>query len=172
MTEPASFEALYRALAPQVRRYAERQVGADLADEVVVDAFTAVWRRRADLPAADDERRAWVFGVARLTARAVARRHRDGLPAAPARLRERIEADHADEVVGRDRVSRLLAALPPREREAMELTVWSGLTPAQAARVLGCSQTALTSRLARARRRLDAVLGAESASEQGVHRVR
>ncbi|MBD3779949.1 MAG: sigma-70 region 4 domain-containing protein, partial [Micrococcales bacterium] len=52
-------------------------------------------------------------------------------------------------------------ALPPAEGEAMALTVWAGLTPTEAAEVLGCSVTALTSRLSRARARLGAVLAAD-----------
>ena len=179
MTEPdvvdaAGFEALYRATASQVRRYAERQIGTDLAEDVVIETFTTVWSRRDVLPRAADEQRAWVFGVARLTLKAAARRARRAGSVVPEQAHEAsgTAADHADLVVGRDRVDRLLAALPPREREAMELAVWAGLTPTQAAQVLGCSVTALTTRLARARRRLDALLGAEASAEQGVGRVR
>ena len=174
VVDAAGFETLYRATAPLVRRYAERRVGADLADDVVIETFTTVWSRRDVLPRAADERRAWVFGVARLTLKGAVRRARRAGAVAPEQAHEAtgLTDDHADLVAGRDRVDRLLAALPPREREAMELTVWAGLTPTQAAHVLGCTVTALTTRLTRARRRLDAMLDAETSAEQGVGRGR
>jgi RNA polymerase sigma-70 factor (ECF subfamily) len=167
-------EQLFRSTAPLVRRYAGRHVGPALADDVVSETFATVWQRWDRLPEAADEQRAWVFGIARLTMLAVARRNRGARRAlGDGVLDERNGAsDHADLVAGDDRVSHLLAALPAREREAMELTVWAGLSPAQAARVLGCTVTALSTRLARARKRLGALLEAETPAGQGVDHVR
>lgn len=170
----ADVEALFRLTAPLVRRYAVHQVGADLADDVVSDTFAVVWRRREELPGAVDEQRAWVFGVAHLTVKAVARRRRRGLTVVRAEAHEarRVVADHADLVAGEDLVDRLLAALPPREREAMELTVWVGLSPAQTARALGCTVSAVSTRLTRARKRLGPLLGANALTDGEVGRVR
>jgi RNA polymerase sigma-70 factor (ECF subfamily) len=47
-----------------------------------------------------------------------------------------------------------LALLSPAEREAIELLAWEGLTPAEAATVLGCSRGVVAVRLHRARRHL------------------
>nr|WP_237728340.1 sigma factor-like helix-turn-helix DNA-binding protein [Cellulomonas sp. APG4] len=49
-----------------------------------------------------------------------------------------------------------LAELSPREREALFLTGWDGLSPADAAHVAGCSPATFRMRLSRARRRLSA----------------
>ncbi len=54
-----------------------------------------------------------------------------------------------------------LARLAPREREALMLIAWEGLTPTQAASVLGESPGAFRARLHRARRRMEALLAAE-----------
>ncbi len=44
------------------------------------------------------------------------------------------------------------------DREVLLLVGWDGLGPDQAAAVLGCSKSAFTARLHRARRRFDALL--------------
>ncbi|MFD0536430.1 sigma factor-like helix-turn-helix DNA-binding protein [Actinomadura luteofluorescens] len=46
-----------------------------------------------------------------------------------------------------------LRALPAKEAEAVTLTAWHGLGPAEAARVAGCTRTAFIVRLHRGRRR-------------------
>jgi DNA-directed RNA polymerase specialized sigma24 family protein len=51
-------------------------------------------------------------------------------------------------------------ALPPRDREALLLTTWFDLSPAQAAAALRLAPAAFRMRLARARRRLRAQLQA------------
>jgi DNA-directed RNA polymerase specialized sigma24 family protein len=51
------------------------------------------------------------------------------------------------------------------EREALLLIAWEGLTPSQAARVVGCSGATFRVRLHRARRRLERVLSADSPLE-------
>jgi RNA polymerase sigma-70 factor (ECF subfamily) len=44
--------------------------------------------------------------------------------------------------------------LPYREREALHLVVWEGLSTEDAAKVIGCSPNAIRIRVHRARRRL------------------
>lgn len=160
--DAARFAAAYRVLAPQVRGYARRQVPDDQAEDVVAETFLVVWRRWADIPGGPEQLRPWVFGVARNKILRVREQHGRVLrsvasvvaaePARPA------APDPADRLAGDDRARRLLALLPPAESEAMALTVWAGLTPSEAAEVLGVSLTALTSRLSRARTRLAAAL--------------
>jgi RNA polymerase sigma-70 factor, ECF subfamily len=158
----AAFAHAYRLLAPQVRGFVRRQVPPDQVDDVVAETFVVVWRRWSDVPAALEELRPWVFGVAR---NKILRAHEQRGRAATSLVRvatlEHTRAgdrDPAEAHASDDRTRRLLALLPPAEAEAMALTVWAALTPTEAAQVLGCSVTALTSRLSRARTRLAAVL--------------
>ncbi|MEN1975448.1 RNA polymerase sigma factor [Cellulomonas sp. P4] len=170
--DAAAFAAAYRVLAPQVRGYARRQVPDGLAEDVVSETFLVVWRRWREAPRDPEQLRPWVFGVARHKILHVREQHGRGLatlsrvaalePTRPA------PGDPADALAAADRARRLLAALPPAEGEAMALTVWAGLTPTEAAEVLGCSVTALTSRLSRARARLGAVLAADDPDGAGL----
>lgn len=160
--DAAAFAAAYRLLAPQVRGWARRQVPDDLAEDVVSETFLVLWRRWPDAPAADDQLRPWVFGVARNKVLHVREQHgrrlRTVAGAAAVEPTREAPADPADRLAGDDLARRLLALLPPAEGEAMSLTVWGGLTPGEAAEVLGCTPSALASRLSRARARLAAAL--------------
>lgn len=154
----AAFADVYRTLAPQVRGYARRQVPDGLAEDVVSETFLVVWRRWSDVPADPEHLRPWVFGVARNKILHVREQHGRAVRllarAAAVEPTRPGSSDPADELAAADRARRLLDQLPPAEGEAMALTVWAGLTPSEAAEVLGCSLTALTSRLSRARARL------------------
>jgi RNA polymerase sigma-70 factor (ECF subfamily) len=55
----------------------------------------------------------------------------------------------------------VLHELAPAEREALRLTEWERLTPAEAARVTGCSAATFRVRLHRARRHFAAHLAAD-----------
>jgi RNA polymerase sigma-70 factor (ECF subfamily) len=70
--------------------------------------------------------------------------------------------DPAHDVLEHEHVAAVLAAvrdLPERQRELLTLTVWDGLTPAQAAKVMSMSPVAARVLLHRARKRLGTALG-------------
>mgnify|MGYP001388260416 CR=1 FL=1 len=157
------FTELWDRYAPRIQAYALRHVDRDEAPEIVSETFLVAWRRLADVPG---EPLPWLLVVARNTVASHRRsRHRARvLSDELARLHAVVAPapSHADEVVSeRDALLRALAALTPVEREALLLVAWDGLSPAQAARVAGCSVTAFKVRLHRARRRLDGSLGAD-----------
>lgn len=153
-----AFEELFGALSPRVRAFARRHVSLAAVDDVVSETFLTVWRRFDALPVEDDARRAWVFMVARFaiahaqrdagrTSRRVARLAQVAVPGDTLVAFRRVEET--------DVVLRALAVLPPAERDALELIVIEGCTAAEAAARLGCSLTAVSSRVSRARRRLE-----------------
>lgn len=158
----AAFADAYRLLAPQVRGYARRQVPDSLAEDVVSEKFLVLWRRWAEAPSAPEQLRPWIFGIARHKILHVREQHgRSSRSIARVAVLEStrgIVADPADVLAAEDHARRLIARLPRAEGEAMALTVWADLSPSEAAEILGCSVTALTSRLSRARARLGALL--------------
>jgi RNA polymerase sigma factor (sigma-70 family) len=159
----AEFEAIYRENVGAVmgffaRRCRDPQTVADLTSETVVRAatgFEGFDPRRGSA-------RAWLFGISRHVyanhcQRAAAGRETAirlaGLADLPAEeieeLTEKIEAQR----VGRKLLARC-AELPLLERSAVELVDLDGLTPKEAAAILGVGRGVLRMRLSRGRARL------------------
>ncbi|GAA0248257.1 RNA polymerase sigma factor [Cryptosporangium japonicum] len=132
-----------------------------LADDATSAAFVAAWRARGSVALVHDSALPWLLTVATNTVRNEyrSRRRRAALlerlpPPVPA-------PDHADDVAERlddeHRMAELLAAaeeLPRAEREALALCVWSDVSYADAAAVLGIAEVSVRSRVSRAKARL------------------
>ncbi|WP_245642443.1 RNA polymerase sigma factor [Nonomuraea candida] len=151
MTDDAHrFTGMYDECRQRVWAYVVARAGRQVADEVVSETFAIAWRRLDDVP---EPALPWLLGVARNVlrdnVRAEIRRE-----AMAAELRAWTEGDVADQVTERMGVLRALAALQEDDREILVLVAWHGLTPKEAARVIGCSSAAYRVRLHRARKRL------------------
>jgi RNA polymerase sigma-70 factor (ECF subfamily) len=138
-----------------LRRVTEPEDAADLLTEVFVVAV----RRHEDIPP-DDSARLWLYGVARrllANHRRGVRRRDDAITRLGSALRTAAAAQHppADELVV---VRQQLALLSDDDREMLTLTAWDGLTPGEAAQVLGLKPATARARLFRARKRLQARL--------------
>ncbi len=153
----ARFRAVYEATYDDLLRFAQRRVHPSHAEDVAADVFLVAWRRLDDLPAEVGDARAWLFGVARATLlnhrRGSKRRHALAVRLADAQLVGRGDVPH-ELAASRLDLAAGWARLSSAEQEAISLTVWEGLTSAQAGAVLGCSATAYRLRLSRARRSL------------------
>jgi RNA polymerase sigma factor (sigma-70 family) len=158
-TRTQRFEHLFRENYAAVRGYALRRTAADAAQDAVAETFLVAWRRLDDVP---EDALPWLFGVAR---RVLANQRRSA--GRVAALEDRLAASAADagsheEGVGEaDALRSALGCLSERDREALMLVAWHGLSGARAARAAGCSRTAFGVRLHRARRRLAAQLSTE-----------
>ncbi|MBO2462655.1 RNA polymerase sigma factor [Actinomadura violacea] len=151
------FDELFGRYFARVYAYAVTRVGGALAEEVASETFVIAWRRRDVVP---EVPLAWLIGVARNVIREQWRQAaRQELIAAElhawATTSPPVAGDVAELVVDRNVLLRALAALPERDREVLMLLGWHGLSPREAAEVLGCSRPALTMRVHRARRHLD-----------------
>jgi RNA polymerase sigma-70 factor (ECF subfamily) len=148
-------EALYAAHGNAVHAYAARRIGPASADDTVSEVFVVAWRRLEAIP--EDGSLPWLLACAR---RVLANQRRSDrrLVALRSRLAGGVrQAGHEYEgSVGV--VTEALGELRGRDREVLLLTAWEGLTPSEAAIVLGCTREAFNVRLHRARRRLEAVL--------------
>lgn len=165
-SEEAAFERLYlttRAdlLAHLHRRTGGRVGGASEAADLLAQVYLVAWRRRDVMPP-EGQQRPWLFGVARLV---LAEHHRttpahaslDELTEQQVPRARQTQDDDADPgASARSAVvlRRALVDLPEVDRELLLLTVWDGLSIAEAARSLGISAGAARVRLHRARRRL------------------
>jgi RNA polymerase sigma factor (sigma-70 family) len=144
------FTGMYDGCRQRVWAYVVSRAGRQVADEVVSETFAIAWRRLDDVP---EPALPWLLGVARNVLRdnIRAETRREALNA---ELRAWTEGDVADQVTERLGVLRALAELPEDDREVLLLIAWQGLSPKDAARVVGCSSAAFRVRLHRARKRL------------------
>ncbi|HEY8548087.1 MAG TPA: sigma-70 family RNA polymerase sigma factor [Acidimicrobiales bacterium] len=165
MDDAARFRALFEVTFAPVRRYVHhRGVPPGRADDVVAETFLVAWRRLADVPA--DDPLPWLLAVARNAARNELRgrrRYEGLLGRVPVALPTPPPADPPDHDLADVRAA--LDALDEADRELLLLVAWDDLTPAQAARVLGCTPGTARVRLHRARRRFAAALGKRSGAD-------
>jgi RNA polymerase sigma-70 factor (ECF subfamily) len=151
------FEALYRASRDDVYAYVASLLrDRAAAEDVTALAFERAFRRRKRWDARRGSERAWLFGIARNAALDELRRRRRSAAVAgdPADLDARAPGDEAESAVMRTAVRDALAQLEPREREAVALKFYGGLSNAELARVLGTSESNAGTILHRAVQRL------------------
>jgi len=132
------FTQAWQSDGPRVAAYVRRHVAAADVADVVAETFLQAWRRWADVP---EPPLPWLIG----TARKVLGNHRRGDDRRSA-LQQRLsllgDAARSAEDAGLLATERLaalgaLAALPEDQREALLLVAWDGLTPDEAATVMG-----------------------------------
>jgi RNA polymerase sigma-70 factor (ECF subfamily) len=160
VTDPdlmARFTHAYDAHYSRVYAYAVSRAGGQLAEEVASETFCVAWRRIRDLP---DEPLPWLLGVARNIVRESyrAQARRDSLATELRTWTTVATGDVGDDVAERAEMLGALARLSDDDREALTLIAWHGLSPGEAAKVVGCSKATFFVRLHRARRRLAAAL--------------
>ncbi|MQA36124.1 RNA polymerase sigma factor [Modestobacter roseus] len=151
--ERAGFETLFRETRAPLLAYLSRRAPVDDAPDLLAEVYLVAWRRRADLPAGD-ERRLWLFGVAR---RLLAEHHRAAWTRSDVEDEAgRVTTPGPDTAGSRreDAVRRALDSLSDVDRELITLTTWERLSPAEAARVVGITANTARVRLHRARARL------------------
>jgi RNA polymerase sigma-70 factor (ECF subfamily) len=151
--DAARFTAMYNTCRQPVWAYAVSRAGRQMADEVVSETFTVAWRRIGDIP---QPPLPWLLGVARNVLRDAGRSEgrRASLAAELRDWTDAVEGDIADDVADRMALRNALASLGEEDREVLILAAWQGLTPREAARVVGCTAATMRVRLHRARRRL------------------
>ena len=152
--EQQRFLQVFRYL-PAVTAYARRRGSRD-PEGLAAEVMTVAWRRLDAVPARDPL--PWLLATARNLALA---QLREASRIAAVGDVDRAFFDPRLEPGGLSpELDAALRQLAPIDREALLLIAWEGLTPAQAARVLGVSAVAFRVRLHRARRRCAALLEA------------
>jgi RNA polymerase sigma factor (sigma-70 family) len=154
-------EEVVGELAPRVLRYATgRTSDRGLGEEVAQEALTALvqrWRRFGP----PDSPEAFVFAIARRRAGRAVLRRRLSRPLAVLALHPVMgpdpEAAAVSNATARE-VRAALARLPRLDRESLLLVTAGDLRAADAARLLGISESGVRMRTLRARRRLAALL--------------
>ncbi|MGC4881046.1 RNA polymerase sigma factor [Micromonospora sp. DT43] len=165
-----AFGRLFDRYSRPVYNHAFRLTGSwSTAEDVTQATFLVAWRRRHDARLVDGSALPWLLVVATNAVRSEWRSARRWLALLRRLPAERYaDGDLADEVSARldderrmTEVLNVVRELPPAEREAVALCLWSGVSYPDAAAVLGISEVAVRSRVSRARSRLARLLPEE-----------
>ena len=155
MAPLADAESLFAAHQVGLLRYLSRAVGhPDTARDLTQDVFLRVSGAHA-IPATDDERRVWIFRIARNLAIDHRRRHHVRLETPAAQRLEVIQPAGQDTSIA---VNEALAALDPLDRDVFLMREVAGLSYAEAATACDLTVAAVRSRIHRARLELRARL--------------
>jgi RNA polymerase sigma factor (sigma-70 family) len=166
--EPEAFEELYRRYSPAAYGLALRVLRQPfLAQEVVHDAFAAVWNAPEAFDPTRGAFRSFLLSLVhhrsvdavRREERLRDRERRANPPEVPVEDVEEVVVEEAGVADRRRAISDALAELPPEQREAVELMYFRGWTQARIARETGVPLGTVKSRVFTAMRRLREVLG-------------
>lgn len=170
-SEEAALGELYDRYGAAAFRLARRVVrDSALAEDVVQEAFLAIWRGAARFLPERARAAAWIMTLVHRRAVDVVRREqrRRGLPLEDGED-DRVEGAADDAVwlrLERERVQRALAALPDQQRETLELAYYGGFTQAELAdrlgRPLGTIKSQMFAGLTNLRRSLEATAEEDS----------
>jgi len=172
--DETALSALYDRYSRLVFSLALRMVGErTLAEEITADVFVSMWRAASSFAEERGRFVAWLMSITRHRAIDELRRLSVRPEGSAVDLNEAMDlaqSDGVDELVGvkrqRELVRTALAALPPPQREALELAYFGGLTQQEIAeqtgQPLGTIKTRTRLGMQKLRdelRRLDADLG-------------
>ena len=138
-SDESAVRALYRAYGGGLYGFALRRLGdRGLAEEVVQDVLTRVWRSAGDFDPARATFRTWVYGIARNAVIDVERRR--SVRPALALDEGRDEPSHDEPIeraMQRWHVQEALARLKPEHRAVLDLVYFQGMTMVAAAERMG-----------------------------------
>lgn len=154
--DESRFVELNSAIGPDLLRYFQRRVESEAAD-LLAETMLIAWRRRADLPDADEEARMWLFGVARNVLSNAVRGSRRRHALADA-LRGRLSSSAASDESALVDLRQVVDALPAELREVVLLAHWEGFSFAEIAVLQGVASATVRGRYRRARQLLRGAL--------------
>ncbi len=160
----ARLEALYRSSRRDLYAYVCSLLGDPAAaEDVAALAYERAYRRRRTFDRRRGEERAWLFGIARNAALDELRRRRRVATLATEPPDEQLAGpeDGAEVALRRTAVRSALAGLSPRERELVALKFGAGLSGGEIAKVLGMSETGVSTFLYRTMGKLREACDAE-----------
>ena len=158
-----ALEEGYRLHGAMVRRYLQRFVGREEADDLLQVVFLEVWRSRESI---DPTRplEAWLFGIARKRAIDHLRRRRHDTVSVDS-IRELVGldgADFAERIAWSSEIQSALQVLTADQREAIMLAYFSGLSQREIAEHLEVPLGTVKARIARGMKALtSAIVGGD-----------
>jgi RNA polymerase sigma factor (sigma-70 family) len=158
----ARFETLFRAEYPSVVAYLSRRAEPDVVDDLVDEVFLVAWRRLDRVP---EDPRPWLLAVARNVLGTHIRGARRSRALTLRLATSQVDWTSPPPAITSGEAAAALAGLAPKDQEALMLVSWDGLSPREAALVLGERPASFRMRLHRARSRLRRAL--EQSTDKG-----
>src|SRR4051794_12498748 len=151
VSDKQEFRAIYEAHHAAVCAYFARRAARDDVEDLAAETFAVAWRK---LPRRIEHPLPWLYAVAAN----VLANHRRKVARRGTFAADPSTGDPAERFGGDRGLAEAFAALGERDREAICLVAWEGLSVADAARAAGCSTATFHVRLSRARARLARLL--------------
>ena len=146
---------LYRTYGPELYGFAVNSLGdRQLAEEVVQDVFTRVWRHADSFDPERASFRMWLYGIARNAIIDLKRRSavRPSLATAPAELDEGAGDDMLERALLSWQVTAALERLTPEHRQVIRLAHFQGMRLREIAELTGIPLGTVKSRVSYALR--------------------
>ncbi|NML34315.1 RNA polymerase sigma factor [Paraburkholderia sp. G-4-1-8] len=166
--EPGAVRSLVARKLPRLLALATRMLGDRMeAEDVAQEVFVRIWKQAARWRDGEAKFDTWMHRVAlNLCYDRLRGRREEPSDALPDSADPAMSPDTRLETLAENaRVRAALAALPPRQREALVLTYYQEMSNLDAAALMGVGIDALESLLARARRNLRAQLAGSGLSK-------
>ncbi|MGH8614435.1 MAG: RNA polymerase sigma factor [Gammaproteobacteria bacterium] len=164
--DPQAFTLLYQRYAPRLGRFLSKALkNHERVEEAINDTMLVLWRKASQFDPDRGRLSTWLFGIAQHAGlKALARSAKESCtPIGEEQDHEEYEDtnDPATTVLGWELGRELTAALEqlsPEHRAVIELTFGEGLSYPQIARIVGCPENTVKTRMFHARRRLAQLL--------------
>ncbi|MFC7546746.1 RNA polymerase sigma factor [Plantactinospora sp. GCM10030261] len=165
--DPEAFGVLFDRHSKAVYNHCFRLTASwATAEDTTQSTFLITWRKRDQVRLVNDSLLPWLLSVATNAVRDERRSARRWLAALMRLPPERdaavevadLAADRVDDMRRMHTVLRAVRRLPRAEREALMLCVWSSVSYADAAAVLGITEGSVRARVSKARSRLKRLL--------------
>jgi RNA polymerase sigma-70 factor (ECF subfamily) len=158
----AAMRAMMTRHLPRIVALATRMLGTTgEAEDVAQETFLRIWKTAGQWRQGNARFSTWIHRVAMNLCYDHLRRRRDPVMDEPPDVADDgplPDARLMDDEASGDRVERAVQAIAPRQREAIVLVYYQGLSNIEAAEIMDISVDALESLLARGRRALQGLL--------------
>jgi RNA polymerase sigma-70 factor (ECF subfamily) len=153
---PEEFNAVFRALLPEVSKFLARRVDREDAEDLAADLFELAWSKRNQIESGFEL--PWLYKSARYL---IANHHRkqSGRTRILASLAEPVSAPSAESIALADlELSDAWKRLSPKEQELLALWAFENLGVREISKVLSITENASNIRLTRAKQKLISLL--------------